>query len=295
MKIDGKRIADKILSRLKQKIEKLKKKNIYPKLAVILVGNDPSSHSYVKRKEIKAKEIGIEAEVQRLPKNISQDKLLNIIRQYDRNKEIHGIIIQQPLPKHINTSLTINAVSANKDIDGFLPNSKFEMPITMAVLEILEEIFMRVAAPRTVAKASDLRLLRGELRKWLKSQKIVIIGKGETGGKPIINMLKKLGIEPQIIDSKTMNYELLTKTADIIISAVGKQNVITKDTIKKGVILISIGLSRGKDGKMYGDYEESEIKNIASFYTPTPGGVGPVNIAMLLKNLVAATKTSVSH
>lgn len=290
MKIDGKEIADEILNGLKQKIEKLKKKNITPCLAIILVGDDPASVAYVKRKEIKAKEIGIKTIIKRFPSEISRQKLLSTIQQFSNDNNIHGIIVQQPLPKHINARLIINAISADKDVDGFLPNSKFEMPIANAVLEILEEIARLRTAPRMVAKASDLRLLRGEFQKWLKSKKIIVIGKGKTGGKPTINMLKKLGIEPQIIDSKTTNYELLTKKADIIISAVGKQNVITKSMVKKGVILISIGLSRGTDGKMHGDYEESEIKNTASFYTPTPGGVGPVNIAMLLRNSVKATK-----
>lgn len=281
MKIVGKKIADKILISLKLRIVKLVKKKIYPRLAIILVGDDPASLAYVKRKEIKAKEIGIQTIIRHFSSNISQNDLFSTIQQFNNNSNIHGIIVQQPLPKQINTPLIISAVSADKDIDGFLKNSKFEMPIVNAVLEILEEVFGH--------------LREGEFKKWLKNKKIVVIGKGETGGKPTINMLEKMGIEPQIIDSKTKNPESLTEKADIIISAVGKQNIITAQRIRKGVILISIGLSRGNDGKMHGDYEESEIKNKALFYTPTPGGVGPINIAMLLKNLVIATEESVNH
>lgn len=282
MRIDGKQIADEILNELKQKIEKLKEKKIFPKLAIILVGKDPASVAYVARKEIKAKEIGIQTIIKRFSSKISQKKLLATIQQFNNDNNIHGIIVQQPLPKQINTPLIINAVSANKDIDGFLPNSKFKMPIAMAVLKILEVVCSYT--PRVQLQFTD----------WLKSKAIVVIGKGETGGKPTINLLKKLGIEPQVIDSKTKNHKLLTKTADILISAVGKQNIITKDMLKKGVILISVGLSKGTDGKMHGDYEESEIKNIASFYTPTPGGVGPINISMLLKNLLTACE-NLSH
>lgn len=281
MKIDGKKIAEKIFEELKIKVKKLQEKNIIPKLAIILVGDDPASLAYVNRKQIQAKEIAIEADVHKFPKNISQDKLLKIIKQYNNDKKTHGIIIQQPLPKQINTSLIVNALSPDKDVDGFLENSKFEVPIANAVLEILEEVFGHLRG--------------GDFKKWLKNKKIVVMGKGNTGGKPTINMLKKMGIDIQVIDSKTKNTKNLMKRADIIISAVGKQNMITKDMVKKRIILISVGLSKGTDGKMHGDYEEQGIKNIASFYTPTPGGVGPVNIAMLLKNLITATEKSVSH
>ena len=126
----------------------------------------------------------------------------------------------------------------------------------------------------------------------LKSKKIVVLGKGETGGQPVINVLQKLGTKPTIIDSKTMNYEQLTKDADIIICAVGKANVLKPEMIKRGVTLLGIGISRGESAKLMGDYDQNKIKNIASFYTPTPGGVGPVNVAMLLKNLAFAAENS---
>ncbi len=282
MKIDGKKIANKIIADLKKDIRSLKAKGIFPKLAIILVGDDPASVAYVKRKEIKAKEIGIKTVIKRFSPDISQESLLAAIQQFSKNNKTHGIIVQQPLPKHIDVEDIINSVAPEKDVDGFLENSKFEMPIANAVLEILINVYNIKGG---VAKVKD----------WLKAKKIVVIGKGETGGKPTINMLKKLGVKPQIIDSKTTNHELLTKKADIIISAVGKQNIITGNMIKKGVILISIGLSGGTDGKMHGDYEEQEIKDKASFYTPTPGGVGPINIAMLLKNLISAAYYSASH
>jgi len=153
------------------------------------------------------------------------------------------------------------------------------MPLATAVLKILEKIHSSTPGvePRNFIN-------------WLKSKKIVIIGKGETGGGPIIKMLKKINIEFKVIDSKTKTPEKFTKTADIVISAVGKPNILTAKMVKKGVILISVGLYRGKDKNLHGDYTEEKIKNIASFYTPTPGGVGPVNVICLLENLIQATR-----
>lgn len=274
MKIDGKQIAQDILDNLKKRIEKLKKKNITPHLAIILVGCDPASVAYVRQKELKAESIGIKITTLHLPDRTSQLSLTKTIQQFNNDNNIHGIIVQQPLPAYVSLENIINAIDPKKDVDGFRPDSHFQMPITMAVLKILEKVY--IYTPRVQSRFRD----------WLKNKKIAVVGKGETGGKPIVNMFRKLEIEPLIIDSKTKNPELLTKDADIIISAVGKTNVIMPENIKQGVILIGIGLHKEKNGKIIGDYDEKKIKNIASFYTPTPGGVGPINVAMLLKNLV---------
>jgi len=275
MKIDGREIAQKIFEELREKVRKLKEKNIIPTLAIILVGDDPPSKAYVRQKDLRAKEIGAETTIKYLLLNVLTDELLEIIEQFNKDKNIHGIIVQQPLPAHINVQDVTQAIDPQKDVDGFNLNSKFQPPISMAVLKILEKTYGH---------------LPGEQKRHLKNTKIVIAGKGKTGGKLIAQAFKKLGIEPIVVDSKTKNPQNLTKTADIIISAVGKSNVIKPDMIKKGVTLIGIGLHKEVDGKLHGDYEEEEIKNIASFYTPTPGGVGPVNVAMLLKNLVTAAE-----
>ncbi len=200
----------------------------------------------------------------------------------NNDNNVHGIIVQRPLPPQIDKEKISLAIIPEKDIDGFHKNSKFEMPLATAVLKILEKI--QASTPGV-----DAQKPQGFIG-WLNTKEIVIIGTGETGGGPIIKKLKELGIKPLIIDSKTPNPELITKTADIIISCIGKPNVVRPEMIKRGVILISVGLYKGEDGKLHGDYEEKEIKNIAGFYTPTPGGVGPVNIACLLENLVKATK-----
>lgn len=258
MKIDGKKIAQKILEDLKIKIQAL---NIKPHLAIILVGNDPASIAYIEQKDLKAEKIGAKTTIFNLESIIQNSELLTLINKLNNDNSIHGIIVQRPLPKQIDLRTISFAIDPKKDVDGFHPQSEFQPPISLAILEILKS-------------------------ESLKPKNIVVIGKGEAGGQPIIQTFKKMGIEPTVIDSKTENPKALTKTADIIISAVGKPNVIKPNMIKSGVALISVGLHKGIDGKLHGDYEKNEIKNIVSFYTPTPGGVGPINVAMLLKNLI---------
>jgi len=264
MKIDGTKIANEILEELRLEVEKLRGKNIIPNLAIILVGKDPASIAYVNQKKIKGEKIGAKISIKHISAHVLQMKLLSTIEQLNNDSNVHGIIVQQPLPSQINLKEITQAIDPQKDVDGFHPQSKFQPPISLAVLAILKS-------------------------ESLKNKNIVVIGKGETGGQPIIQTLKKMGVEPTVIDSKTKNPKALTKTADIIISAVGKPNVIRANMVKKGVILISIGLHKGPDGKLHGDYDEEKIKDIASFFTPTPGGVGPVNVAMLLKNLIEST------
>ena len=292
MEINGKEIASKIFERLKRRVKKLRKKDIVPYLAVILIGNDPASISYVNQKEIRGKRIGVKITVKNLSKDVKENKLLAIIQKLNNNHNVHGIIAQRPLPPQIDSNKISQAIDPKKDVDGFHPNSKFQSPIALAVLGILEQVYQG-SPPRSdfvPPRRWPNGLLRGEFRRWLSYQKIVVLGKGETGGKPVIDMLKKMGIQPLVIDSKTKEPMKLTKKADIIISAVGKPNVIKPEMIKKGVILIGVGLHKEEDGKLHGDYEEEKIKNIASFYTPTPGGVGPLNVAMLLENLVSAAE-----
>ncbi|MCL5438438.1 MAG: bifunctional 5,10-methylenetetrahydrofolate dehydrogenase/5,10-methenyltetrahydrofolate cyclohydrolase [Patescibacteria group bacterium] len=277
MEINGKEIAQKILESIKKRVDELKNKEIFPTLAIILIGDDPASKVYVNQKIKKADEVGIKTILINIASNsdaTSELKLVEIIKKLNKDKSVDGIIVQRPLPKNIDQELITNAVSPEKDVDGLRRDSKFEMPLGLAVLEILKQI--HGSTPGVDAQ---------KFRNWIKSKKITVIGKGITGGGPVINILKKLNIEPTLIDSKTHNSRLATKNSDVIVSAVGKPNIINSESIKKDTILISIGIHKGSDGKLHGDYNENEIKNIASFYTPTPGGVGPVNVAMLLKNV----------
>lgn len=279
MRIDGKKIAEELFSDLKKRVAILRGKNITPHLVIILVGSNPASVAYVNRKELKAEEIGAKATIINLDEKTSHEDLLSLVKRMSKDPLVHGLIVQRPLPKQIKLNKVNKAVDPKKDVDAFHPKTKFQMPLARAVLRILEEIFTRSHLDQGAT-----------LTQWLKSQNIVIIGKGETGGGPTIQLLIKMGIEPKVIDSKTHNPSLITHNADILISAVGRQHVVKATMLKKDVILISVGMHKGTDGKLHGDYEEDEIKSIASFYTPTPGGVGPINVAMLLENLVHAAE-----
>lgn len=280
MRIDGRAIAKNIFDALTTRVKQLKRQGIIPNLAIILIGDNPASGTYVQQKILKASEIGAQTTVKNLKPNIPQSKVLKKIEHWNNDNNIHGIIVQRPLPKHINSDNIAQAINPKKDVDGFHPESKFEMPLSIAVLRILEHIF-------NSSKKSGHTLVN-----WLKEKSVVIIGKGEAGGKPIITKLNELRVKPIIIDSKTENPDVITKKADIIISAVGKPNIVRPEMIENNVILISVGLYKGVDGKLHGDYDEEGIKDIASFYTPTPGGVGPVNVACILENLISAAENT---
>jgi len=271
MKIDGNLIAERILKDLEKKVIKLKKKKVTPCLAIILIGKDHPSKTYVNQKKIKGEGIKVKISIFKF-EDLSFEELKKLVDKLNNNPDVHGIIIQRPLPVQIDEIAARQIVAPKKDVDGFLPNSKFNEPIAEAVLEILKTVFEQKPADEFVS--------------WLKAKKIVVVGKGRTGGRPIINLFRKLGIEPVIIDSKTKKPAEIVKSADILISTVGKHGIIRTNEVKKGAILIGIGMHKGEDGKLYPDYNQEEIANIASYYTPVPGGVGPVNVAMLLKNLI---------
>ncbi|MCL5435028.1 MAG: bifunctional 5,10-methylenetetrahydrofolate dehydrogenase/5,10-methenyltetrahydrofolate cyclohydrolase [Patescibacteria group bacterium] len=277
MKIDGKSIASIILESLKAEVQDLKEKEIVPTLAVILIGDEKSSAAYVRQKELKAKEIGARIEIFRFNESVANSEIETLIIKLDEDTKIHGIIIQRPAPKHIEIDSLEDSISSEKEVDGFGKYPIYPVPVAEAVLLILEDVYIK-------QKAKNL------FPNWLKSKKMAVLGTGETAGGPIINYFREYGTEPVVIDSKTESKDSLMKEADIIISAVGK-TIINSSNIKKGVILIGVGMHM-KDSKLHGDYNEEEIKNIAGFYTPTPGGVGPVNVAMLLSNLVEACQNS---
>ncbi len=277
MVIDGKALASNILDNLKIRVGELGKKGITPHLVVILVGDDGASTAYVRQKELKAELINVEITVLRYGSEITEQQLLLKLNELNDDKTIHGIIIQQPLPSHISTEKIVAATYPQKDVDGFHKDSPFTPPIALAVWNILEKVKIQSG-------------IRTSLTEWLQSKKLIIIGKGQTAGTPIITYLKRQNITPRIIDSKTEQKDEYLKSADIVISAVGKPHILRATMMKKGVIVIGVGMDKVEDGKMHADYDEDEIVKIASYYTPVPGGVGPVNVAMLLSNLVLATE-----
>lgn len=282
MKIDGREIARNILNALKSQVLELKKKNIIPHLYIITLTTDDASESYVGQKRKKGEEIGAKITVENLDPHTPEDVLLEKIEKLNLDPTVHGLIIQRPFSKHIDETKIANSINPEKDVDGFHSSSKFSPPIAEAVLEILKEVYKSTSE---VDEADTSEVLN-----WLRSKKIAVIGRGVTAGGPISNTLKKRGINHEIITSKTKTKLEILKKSDIVVSAVGKPYVLRGSDLKKGVILIGVGMYRGKDEKFHSDYSEDEIENIASFHTPTPGGVGPVNVAMLLSNLVEATK-----
>jgi methylenetetrahydrofolate dehydrogenase (NADP+) / methenyltetrahydrofolate cyclohydrolase len=286
MIMSGKAIADEMMAGLGTSVSALKKHGITPTLVVIQVGNDPNSGSYIKQKQKATERIGAKMILEHFPESVTPVELEAAITHYNKEDTVHGLIVQRPIPTFVGeVGDILNSVSPAKDIDGFIPNSPFEVPVAKAVIIILERIH---------ANLTKTGLVRNNFKHWLNSQKIAIIGRGSTAGKPIASTLKKYDCATSIIHSKTRDPATILKAATIVISCVGKEHIIKRSTISRGAILISVGLSRGSDGKLHGDYDDEAIKNFASFYTPTPGGVGPVNIACLMHNLVDATLMKVS-
>lgn len=295
MKINGRDIASGIFETLKKRVAILKKKNITPHLAVILVGNDPASHAYVNQKQKKGEEIGVLVTVHMYAEDVTTEQLLREILMLNQDPLMHGIIIQQPLPAQIDVKQLINTTNPEKDVDGFHKNSSFTPPIAEAAMRTLEEVYFSSEVEKKSSRLAvypehsrRARSNSNDFADWLQQKQIVVLGKGETGGAPIIAKLKKLSTEPTVIDSKTKNPKEILKQSDIVISCVGRRGVVRSDDLKQGVILIGIGMHKGEDGKLHADYEEEEIEKVAGYYTPVPGGIGPINVAMLLQNVLLA-------
>ncbi|MBI2612153.1 bifunctional 5,10-methylenetetrahydrofolate dehydrogenase/5,10-methenyltetrahydrofolate cyclohydrolase [Candidatus Gottesmanbacteria bacterium] len=310
MKIDGRHIASEIKENLKSKILNLKSQNITPHLAIILVGSDPGSKAYVNQKIKIGKELGVKVSLHSPSK---LDQLVKLVKSLNSNPKIHGIIIQRPTPLPIEKADLDKLVNPKKDVDGFHPSSPFTPPIALAVLKILNWIYKKpkdtsdnsnkaTKTPPTKDTSDGVRMHSSEVEgsnpnfhKWLSKKSLLIIGRGETGGKPIAETFKKMNIPYKVAHSKTEDIKELIKKSDIIISCVGKPNVIRKELFlpttnyKLQTILIGVGMHE-EQGKLKGDYDEDEVKDVVSFYTPIPGGVGPVNVACLFGNLIKAVK-----
>ncbi len=264
MILKGQPIADSIYQKLIPFISALGKKDITPTLQIILIGNNPRSVSYVNQKKINGNRIGVNVFIDKKDEDITEEQLKTIIKNYNADSSIHGLIVQLPLPSQINENQIIQSVTSSKDVDGFLSNSPFINPLAKAVLTLLKKNLDR-----------------------FDNKKICVIGKGKTGGAPIYRELKKMTESVVQIDRATKDPDKIIQSSDIVISCVGKRRVVNSKNCKKGATLISAGL-HSENGKLKGDYDEEEIKNIASYYTPTPGGIGPVNVACLLENTVLA-------
>jgi methylenetetrahydrofolate dehydrogenase (NADP+)/methenyltetrahydrofolate cyclohydrolase len=277
MRIDGRAIAGEIFDDLTKRVGELQREGINPHLAVILVGENPSSKTYVHQKELKAGQIGAEISVFRYPASITEQQLLEKIKRLNDDSSIHGIIIQRPLPSHIDEQKVTDATDPTKDVDGFSTLSPFTPPVALAVWRILEEAHLIVGSSEPFSS-------------WLQTKQSVILGKGKTAGMPIIQYFQQNNIPLTIIGSKTPDKDSQIKNADIIISAVGKEDLLKPEAIKNGAIVIGVGMFANEEGKLQGDYDQRQISEKTAAYTTIPGGVGPVNVAMLLANLIDASK-----
>ncbi len=271
MEINGREIAQAIYDQLQQEVAHLALQKVIPHMVVLLIGENPSSLSYIRQKKKWAEYIGAKLTILPYDDTVSDRLLLRKIEELNNDPTVHGIIIQLPLPPHLPEQTLTQAVVTKKDIDGFKKDSPFAVPIAQAILFILEVIHPE------------------ETLEWIRSQQVVVIGEGKTAGEPIITFLREQGVSVNVIHHDTPNPQDLMREADILLSCVGKRQIVTADSIKQGVILLGVGIHTEEEG-LKGDYEVEEIKEKAAYYTPTPGGVGPVNVACLLSNLVEASK-----
>lgn len=286
MVIPGRSIARIIELRLKKEVQALKKKGKQPYLATILVGDSAEQLSFVKIKEKTAKKLGIKFELLHIKKIPSFEVFANLLKQYSHNPKITGILIQLPLPSILQTDSIYNFIPLEKEIEGHKAKTTFFPPIGLAVLTIIKYVYGN-------GKVSDDLLVNMEkdrnfIKNVLKHKKIVVIGRGMTGGQPIGKTLGELKINYLCINSKTYSPEEYYHDADIIITATGKK-VLKPENVKPGVILINAGLRKEKD-KLVGDFDEKEMEKLASFYTPTPGGIGPIDVLYLFNNVIQAAK-----
>lgn len=283
--IDGKLLATKVKAQVSIAVSELNKKNIFPGLATIIVGNDAASSIYVKNKGKSAKEVGIESFQYELPENVLEKDLLELINKLNLNNAVDGILVQLPLPIHINSNQVIDSIDPSKDVDGF------------NVLNAGKTFIGRdsVIPCTPLGCLLMLRSINIELR----GKNAVIIGRSNIVGKPMAQLLLNEDCTVTIVHSKTNNINKIVKKADIIIAAVGIANLVKESWVKKGAIVIDVGINRIQvedKNKLVGDINFDEVKDIASYITPVPGGVGPMTIACLLMNTVfqSAKRNSIS-
>ena len=274
--INGKEIGQEIRKSVEVRVNALKQQGITPGLAVILVGDNPASKTYVANKQKSCEAIGMFSELIKMPEDTTQDALLDQIRDLNNRQDIHGILVQLPLPKHIDEDAVIATISPEKDVDGFSPVSVGKMmlgqdtylPCTpFGVMKLLEHSGIDVAGKHAV-----------------------IVGRSHIVGKPMGQLLLQKDATVTYTHSKTPNLPSFTKQADILIAAVGRENFITKEHIKPGAVVIDVGINRDENNKLCGDVNFADVDGIASHITPVPGGVGPMTITMLLENTVQAAE-----
>lgn len=268
--IDGRALADKMQEEMRVEVEKM---TVKPGLVVIIIGENPASQTYVRNKELTAKKIGINSVVEKLPETTTEAELIALVESYNENPEFHGILVQLPLPKHINEEKVLLAIAAEKDVDGF-------HPLNMGQL-FSGEPNLIPCTPYGIMKMFDAYDVD------LTGKNAVVVGRSNIVGKPMAQLLLMANATVTITHSKTVDLEKITQQADILVVAIGRGHYITKKHVKPGAVVIDVGMNRSPAGKLIGDVAFDEVKEVASLITPVPKGVGPMTITMLMEQTIA--------
>lgn len=274
--LDGKKVSQKVKDELKIEVNELKKSGINPRLAVIMVGDNSASQIYVRNKSKVCDYIGIEFEEYILSEETKQEELLQLIDKLNNKKEVNGILLQSPIPNHLDINEAFRKISPEKDVDGF-------HPVNVGKLALGQDTFISCTPYGIIKILEDYDIN-------IEGKNAVVIGRSNIVGKPMSQCLLNKNATVTICHSKTKNLSDITKKADILVAAIGKPNFVTEDMVKPGAVIIDVGINRMEDGKLKGDVDFEEVSKKASYITPVPGGVGPMTIAMLMTNLVKAAK-----
>lgn len=274
--IDGKQISLDIKNELKEKVARYKEQGIEITLAVVKVGNDPASAVYVRNKEKACEYVGINSKTLALPEETTEEELLNVVKELNEDKNVNGISVQLPLPKHIDESKVLLTIDSTKDVDGF-------HPVNVGKMVIGEDTFL----PCTPAGIIEM-IKRTDID--IEGKECVVIGRSNIVGKPMAMLMLKENATVTIAHSRTKDLKEVTKRADIIVAAIGKAKFVTADYVKEGAVVIDVGMDRDENGKLCGDVDFESVSKVASAITPVPGGVGPMTVTMLLVNCLRSVE-----
>ncbi len=274
--MNGKKIAKETREKLKIKCDELKAKGINPKFAAIMVGNDNASQIYIRNKSKACEEIGIEFEEYLLSENIEQKELIEKIKELNNRKDIHGILLQSPIPANLDINEAFRTIAPEKDVDGF-------NPLNIGKLCLNQDTFVS-CTPYGIMKLFEAYGIE------LEGKDVTIVGRSNIVGKPLIQCCLRKNATVTVCHSKTKDLKKHTKDADVVIMAIGKSKFLKADMIKEGAVVIDVGINRDSEGKITGDADFDNILSKASFITPVPGGVGPMTIAMLMNNIIKAAE-----
>ncbi|WP_270995599.1 bifunctional methylenetetrahydrofolate dehydrogenase/methenyltetrahydrofolate cyclohydrolase FolD [Listeria seeligeri] len=274
--IDGKKLAKEIQGKVTTEVAELAKNDKKPGLAVVLVGDNQASRTYVRNKQKRTEEAGMKSVLMELPETVSEEKLLEVVEELNTDETIHGILVQLPLPKHISEEKVIDTISYDKDVDGF-------HPVNVGNLFIGKDSFV----PCTPAGIIELIKSTGT---QIEGKRAVVIGRSNIVGKPVAQLLLNENATVTIAHSRTKDLPEVAKEADILVVATGLAKFVKKDYIKPGAVVIDVGMDRDENNKLCGDVDFDDVVDVAGFITPVPGGVGPMTITMLLANTLKAAK-----